>query len=89
MNFKTDNIMKRITKVFLILCVGAVSLSCSKDEGEVSGKNICTECSVYTGEVWTTPAKFCGPESEVILFEERYKSINSQPGISVRCVRKK
>lgn len=90
MNFKIENIMKQITKVFLIACMCAVSLSCSKDEeGKTSGKNVCTECSAYTGEVWTTPAQFCGPESEVILFEERYKAINSDPSIKVRCVRKK
>lgn len=91
MNFKMDNIMKQITKVFIFMCLCLVLLSCGKDDNEekTSGKSICTECSAYAGGSWTTPAQFCGPESEVLLFEERYKSINSQPGISVRCVRKK
>ena len=40
--------MKQITKVFLILCVGAVSLSCSKDDVDGEGGEgwVCCECTM-------------------------------------------
>lgn len=71
--------------------IGLISLSCNKDDddGKFGGKTICTECSAGLNGRWTTPAQFCGPKDEVELFEQRYKSINSGHGISVRCVRKK
>lgn len=89
MNFKTTSIMKLITKVFIVACVCGVCLSCGKDDDDSDSDYVCTECSAGSDGTWSTPAQFCGPKSEVALFEKRYKENAKQPGVSVRCVRKK
>lgn len=83
--------MKRITKVFLILCVCAVSLSCSKDDDEGGGGDgyVCYECTI-TSE-WSDVKEtqpICGEKNWVELTIKSIKE-NLGPDYTVRCVRKK
>lgn len=81
--------MKRITKVFLIACVCAVSMSCSKDDDEKGDGYVCYECTITSK--WsdvTETQPICGEKNWAEL---TIKSIKDNLGsdYTVRCVRKK
>lgn len=83
--------MKRITKVFLILCVGAVSLSCSKDdeEGEGGDGYVCYECTMsYSNGREPTTFPVCGEKTYAELQVKNFES-QSVGSMTIRCVRKK
>lgn len=83
--------MKRITKVFLILCVGAVSLSCSKDdeEGEGGDGYVCYECTIsYDNGTPSITYPVCGEKTYAEILVKSHES-QSGNGRIVRCVRKK
>lgn len=82
--------MKRITKVFLIACICAVSVSCSKDDDEKGDGYVCYECTATFDDPKIKPEIFpiCG---EKIYAETLVKSYENQSGYGIiyRCVRKK
>lgn len=81
--------MKRITKVFLIACVCAVSLSCSKDDDEKGGGYVCYECTVsYDKGGEPTIFPVCGEKTYAEILVKNYES-QSGYGMTIRCVRKK
>lgn len=90
MNFKMTSIMKRITKVFLILCVCAVSLSCSKDDNDEGDGYVCYECTMSYNHGQQQPTTFpvCGEKTYAELLVKNYES-QSGSGMTIRCVRKK
>lgn len=81
--------MKRITKVFLILCVGAVSLSCSKDDDEGGDGYVCYECTMsYSNGREPTTFPVCGEKTYAELQVKNFES-QSVGSMTIRCVRKK
>lgn len=90
MNFKIENIMKQITKMFLIACMCAVSLSCSKDDDEEKGGDyVCYECTMsYDNGGETTTFPVCGEKTYAEILVKSYEN-QSGYGMTIRCVRKK
>ncbi len=84
--------MKQITKVFLVLCVCAVSLSCSKDDDEGDGGDgyVCYECTMSYdyGQHQPTTFPICGEKTYAELQVKNFES-QSGNGMTIRCVRKK
>lgn len=80
--------MKRITKVFLIACVCAVSLSCSKDDDEKGGGYVCYECTITSS--WSEPEKvppICGEKTWAESTIKFLKESHEEMGYTVRCVK--
>lgn len=84
--------MKRITKVFLVLGVCTMSLSCSKDDDEGGGDGyVCYQCTQTRTDGWSKPEilpPICGEKTWVELTVQSLEEDDGS-GYIIRCVRKK
>lgn len=75
--------------MFLIACVCAVSVSCSKDDDEKGDGYVCYECTMsYDNGGDTTTFPVCGEKTYAEILVKNYES-QSGYGMTIRCVRKK